>query len=346
MKNVKEVKIGILGLGVVGSELVEQIRRNASKMESDYNVRLVINAVYVKNITKTRTIDTTGLHITDNVNEIILNPEISIVCECLGGSGSKETRNIVLACLNHGKHIIMSSKKALAHNAELFIRTANSNRLFLKYDATVGGGIPIAKVLEGAFKGDTITEIKGIFNATSNFIYTQMSDYGLTYSEALKIAQEKGYAENDPSEDVDGIDARNKLVILSLFAAKTYIHPDEISPISFTAISKEEIDIAHNEGYAIKPIASLVINETGYKVCIGPKRVPLNSILACTPSNYNTIVIKGKNCGELAFYGQGAGAAPTASAMFDDLMGICISNDSPKPINFPNSNVLLNKLIA
>jgi homoserine dehydrogenase len=346
MKNVKEVKIGILGLGVVGSELVNQIRQNASKIELEYNVRLVIKSIYVKNITKSRTIDTTGLFLTEMANQIIYDPEISIICECMGGNGYKDTRNIVLACLNHGKHVIMSSKKALAHNAELFIHAANSNHLFLKYDATVGGGIPIAKVIGSAFKGDTITEITGIFNATSNFIYTQMSENGLSYPDALKIAQEKGYAENDPSEDVDGIDARNKLVILSLFAAKKYIHPDCIIPVSFTTISKSDIETAKKQGFTIKPIASIELTDDGYKATVGPRLVPSNSILACTPSNYNTIILKGKNCGELAFYGQGAGAAPTASAMFDDLVCICSSNELPKPIRFNEISDIEKVLVA
>jgi homoserine dehydrogenase len=337
-KKVKEVKIGILGLGVVGSELVEQIRCNAPAMESEYGIRLVIKHVYVKNITKTRTIDTNGLSLTDNVNQIATDPEISVICECLGGNGYKETKDIVLTCLNSGKHVIMSSKKALAHNAEIFIDAANTNRVYLKYDATVGGGIPIGKVIGNAFRGDKITEIRGIFNATSNFIYSQMSDNGLNYAEALKIAQDKGYAENDPSDDVDGFDATNKLVILSLFAAKTYFKPSEIIPVSFTSITKTDMDQARQLGYTIKPMASLILNGTGYKLSVGPCLVASNSIYACTPSNYNTIVLKGKNCGELAFCGQGAGGAPTASAMFDDLVNIIQHKGDPEPFQYISNN--------
>jgi homoserine dehydrogenase len=228
----------------------------------------------------------------------------------------------------------MSSKKALAHNAELFINAANANRVYLKYDATVGGGIPIGKVIGNAFRGDKITEIRGIFNATSNFIYSQMSDNGLNYTEALKIAQDKGYAENDPSDDVDGYDAANKLIILSLFAAKTYFKPSEIKPVSFTSITKTDMDQARQLGYTIKPMASLILNGTGYKLSVGPCLVASNSIYACTPSNYNTIVLKGKNCGELAFYGQGAGGVPTASAMFDDLINITRNKGYSEPIQY------------
>jgi homoserine dehydrogenase len=345
-KEVKKVKIGILGLGVVGSELVEQIRHNTQRMEVEYGIRFVIKKVFVKNISKKRTIDTSDLFLTSNASDIINDSEISVICECLGGNGFCETKNIVLDCLNQGKHVIMSSKKALAHHAEYFIDAANNNKVFLKYDATVGGGIPIGKVLENAFKGDHITRISGIFNATSNFVYTQMNDNGLAYAEALKIAQEKGYAENDPSEDVDGFDAANKLVILSLFAAHTYIHPNRIIPVSFTSISKTDIEVAKKQGYTIKPIASVELSEKGCKVSVGPKLVPSNGILACTPYNYNTIILEGKNCGELAFYGQGAGAAPTASAMFDDLVSVCSDEESPKLIRFKKSNEIVHTLVA
>lgn len=319
---VKEIKVGILGLGVVGSGLVEQIRENIDKTVERYGVKIIIKAVYVKNLDKERAIDTNGLVLTSNAWDVIYDPEISVICECIGGNGFAETRYFVSEGLNHGKHVIMSSKKALSHFAREFLSLARRNHVILKYDATVGGGIPIAKVIENAFKGDTITEIKGIFNATSNFIFTQMTEQGLSYQEALKIAQDKGYAENDPTEDVGGYDALNKLVILTLFATHKYIHPENIEPVSCSAVTPFEIEEAVKEGFVIKPVASVKFSEKGYEIQVGPQRVSSKSILAITPSNYNTIIITGKNCGELAFYGQGAGAAPTASAMFDDLAGI------------------------
>jgi homoserine dehydrogenase len=197
----------------------------------------------------------------------------------------------------------------------------------------VGGGIPIAKVLANAFKGDRVMKIMGIFNATSNYIYSKMFKDNLSFKEALKKAQENGYAENDPSDDVDGYDSLYKLTILAMFGMKKIIDPSLLIPDSFTKINIKDMEYADELGYRIKPVALLKRINGSFEYKIGQCLIPSEHIIANTFNNYNTILIEGENCGELDFYGQGAGARPTATAMFDDLMNI-LANPEPKVHEF------------
>jgi homoserine dehydrogenase len=322
MKNNKLVKIGILGLGVVGSELVSLIRKNALRIQLETGVKIEISKVYVRTMHKTRDIELTGLKLTTDSAEIINDPTISIVCECIGGNGFEQSARIVEACLKQKKHLIMSSKKTLAKYANTLLDAAYQNKVALKYDATVGGGIPIAKVLEHSFKGDELTRIYGVFNATSNFIYSKMYDKQQSFDSALKEAQDKGYAENDPSDDVNGFDSLYKLVILTMFGIKKIINPDLINPESFTHINVKDMEYAHELGYRIKPLSALAVQRGGYSCKVSPFLVPEKHLVAQATDNFNAIIMEGKKCGELGFYGQGAGAGPTATAMFDDLISL------------------------
>ena len=333
MKNKKSIKVGILGLGVIGSELVSQLLKNRSRIEKETGISVEIEKIYVRTFNKARSIDTTNLPLTTNVQEIISNPSIDIVCECMGGNGFELTRDYLLEAMKHNMHLIMSSKKSLAKFAGLFIQTANSYNVHLKYDACVGGGIPIAKVLDNAFKGDRVMKIMGIFNATSNYIYSRMFKDNLSFKEALKKAQENGYAENDPSDDVDGYDSLYKLTILAMFGMKKIIDPSLLIPDSFTKINIKDMEYANELGYRIKPVALLKRINGSFEYKIGQCLIPSEHIIANTFNNFNTILIEGENCGELDFYGQGAGARPTATAMFDDLINI-LANPEPKAREF------------
>jgi homoserine dehydrogenase len=210
----------------------------------------------------------------------------------------------------------------LANHCATLVNAAESNQVYLKYDASVGGGIPIAKVIETTFKGDDIVKIAGIFNATSNFIYSKIQYGGMDYAHALKIAQEKGFAENDPSEDIDGIDAKNKLVILSLFGMQKLIQPKYLLTNSFKNIEETDVLLANTLGYQIKPLAIFKAVNSHYEYYIGPCLVDTNHLFAATHNNFNSIILEGTNAGDLGFYGQGAGGRPTATAMFDDLISI------------------------
>jgi homoserine dehydrogenase len=325
----RNVKIGVLGMGIVGSELVSLLLKNKTRIAKETGMVVTIEKIFVRTMTKPRSIDIKHLPLTSNVNEVIDNTNIDIVCECMGGNGCDETNIYIQKALDNGKHVVMSSKKALAQNAEVLLRKAKMNNRHLKYDASVGGAIPIAKVIDQAFKGDNIMKIYGIFNATSNYIYSKMEINNQSFSSALKMAQNIGYAENDPSEDIDGIDSLNKLVILSMFSMNIIINPKRFETESFQNISTVDMKYAKDFGFSIKPIAYIenIGDRLEYK--IGPCLIPNNHIVANTHNNFNSVIIEGENTGELGFYGQGAGAKPTASALFDDVINI-LKNPEPE----------------
>jgi homoserine dehydrogenase len=318
----KNVNLGLLGLGVVGSELALQVNKNAKRIENELGVVITIKKIYVRTTNKTRDIDTTTLPLTTNVNDVINNPDIDIICECMGGNGFDDTRNFILQAINNKKHIVLSSKKMLALYANEILLAANKNNVCIKYDASVGGGIPIAKVIEQSFKGDKVVKIMGIFNATSNYIYSKMFSEKISFLDALKSAQDKGYAENNPSDDVDGFDSLYKLNILTMFGLHKIINPLDIKPESFTKIDIRDMQYAVELGYMIKPLALLKVKGNAYEIKVGPCLVPASHLIANTFNNFNSIIIEGEQCGELGFYGQGAGSNPTAFAMFDDLYSI------------------------
>lgn len=324
----KNVKIGFLGLGVVGAELVNIIQESHDKILELFQIDLTIGKVFVRDLNKKRGTNVDLLELTTDPNDILLDKEIKIVCECVGGAGTDLTLKYVKTAFEQGKSVVMSSKKALAFYAEEILSCANTNNTALKYDATVGGGIPIAKIMENCFFGEKVIEITGIVNATSNFIYTKMLNENMTFDKALKEAQVNGYAENDPSEDVLGYDALFKTVILSTFSMNKYFNPKNIEPVPFSNIDLIDMHYANVLGYTIKPIIHMERDNDTLLYIIGPCLVKKSDIIANTILNNNIIKIKGTASGKLGFYGQGAGNRPTAAAMFDDI--VCILKDKPK----------------
>lgn len=322
-------KIGFLGLGVVGAELVNIIRNNIANVYEKYGVTLEIGKIYVRDIGKKRGIDTTNLQLTADADEVINDRDTDIVCECIGGAGTEETRELILKAIQNGKSVVLSSKKALALYGPEILELAGRNSAMVRFDATVGGGIPVAKVIKECFKGEEIRSVVGILNATSNFIYSKMQKEALSFEAALKKAQELGYAENDPTEDIGGWDALYKSVILVMFSMKRWVDIRKIKITPFSDVNVTDMKYANELGYQIKP---LVIVENGEPLVyrIGPCLIKESHIAANTFQNNNMIVFEGSNSGVLGFYGQGAGSKPTASAMFDDLVGI-VTRPNGKP---------------
>ncbi len=263
-----------------------------------------------------------GAIFTDNAYEVVNDHDIDIVCECVGGAGTDKTYEYLKAAAENGKAVVMSSKKVLALHGPKLMSLIVEKGIPFRYDATVGGGIPVAKIIRECFKGESITRIMGILNATSNYIYTKMGRDGLSFDEALKKAQQLGYAENDPSEDINGYDAMYKAVVLMMFGMGIWLDVKALKTHPFSDINVLDMEYAQELGYSIKPlvIAEKKGNMTVY--CIGPCLIGESHIAANTFDNYNVVVFEGSNTGTLGFYGQGAGSSPTASAMFDDLVSI------------------------
>lgn len=324
-----KINIGILGLGVVGGELANIIIKNHDFVLSKYGIDLVIKKVYVRDLHKKRSVKISADLLSTNAEDVVCDPEIQIVCECMGGAGTDATRDYVLKAMQHQKHIILSSKKFLAKYGEEILTAHKNSQVQLRYDATVGGGIPVAKIIDHCFKGETIKKIVGILNATSNFIYTFMDQNHYSFEDALKLAQEKGYAENDPTEDIEGYDALHKLVVLTMFAMKKIVNVHQMVTSPYSDIHLADMRYAKELGYHIKPMAVVEDRDGQLTYRVGPCLIEENHVVASAVKNYNIIVFEGSNSGILGFYGQGAGAKPTASAMYDDLMGVInLSGDS------------------
>ena len=318
----KKIKIGFLGLGVVGAELANIAQNSKEYLNKNLGVELEIGKVFVRDLSKKRGTNIDSLDLTTNPDEVINDPETDIICECVGGAGTELTYKYVMKAILNKKSVVMSSKKTLAFYGPEIIREAMENGVVLKYDATVGGGIPIAKILENCHNGEKVTKISGILNATSNFIYTKMSKDNDTFEEALKKAQINGYAENDPTEDIKSFDALYKSVILSMFGFRKHFDYSLIRTTPYSKIDLSDMKFASELGYTIKPVIN--IEDHGGKLLynIGPCLIKNDDIIANTFSNFNIISITGTHSGKMSFYGQGAGDRPTASAMFDDVVNI------------------------
>ena len=325
----QEVQIGVLGLGTIGAELVYIIQSNAKRVEDEYGIRLSIKKVFVRDLTKKRNVDVTGLTLTNRIEDILEDEEISVIAECIGGNGSGQTLDYVKQALQKGKTVIMSSKKTLALYGPELLWMAKENQVMIQYDATVGGGIPIAKILENCFYGERVKKVSGIVNATSNFICSKMLEEKQDYHTALAQAQACGYAENDPSDDVDGYDALYKAVILSMFCFEKYFDPRKVMPKSIRVIGLFDMQVASELGYSIKPIFSIEDQGESLQYHVGPGLVKADSILGKINDNHNIIIVNGELTRHLAFFGQGAGKEPTASAMFDDILNALICQRKP-----------------
>ncbi len=314
----KKLKISFLGLGTIGAKLMDYITENISTISDIYGIDIIINKVFVRDITKKRSIDISKLCLTTNPYEAIENADI--VIECLGGNGVELTRELILSAIQEKKAIIMSSKKCLALYGKEIITAVNHHHAIFHYDATVGGSIPISSVFETMGKCEKIKKIYGICNGTSNYILNEMSEHNLDYLDALQKAIEKGYAENNPKEDVDGYDSLFKSIIMIGFGMNQWINSDLIKPISISTITNNYITKAKLNDYLIKPIFCIEQTKKGITVFIGPKEVHKDTLLATVKENNNIIIIQTSESQERAFYGQGAGAKPSASAMFDDFI--------------------------
>jgi homoserine dehydrogenase len=311
------INISFLGLGVVGSKLMEYIRNSLKKINDTYDVRLTIGPVYVRDAAKKRGCDTSGLTLTNDPYAAVR--EADIVIECMGGNGTELTHELMSTAIQERRSVIMSSKKCLALYGKDLAQTAEANKVSLRYEATVGGCIPLNSTFENMGRCETVNRIYGICNATSNFILGEMTQ-GVGYQSALQKAVELGIAENNPAEDVDGWDTLYKTVIMAGFGMKYWLDYRSIAPVSIRSLTKHDFEDAERQNSVIKPFFSIELCEDGIQCRIGPEAVPKDTILASVGANNNVIVIESSESGKRAFIGQGAGARPTASAMYDDLI--------------------------
>lgn len=312
------IGIGLLGVGTVGSGVVKLLQANVSQIAQRAGGRVVIKRILERDADKLRSMGLSGLG-AGSFQDILDDPEIQIVIELLGGI--EPARTYLVEALHRGKHVVTANKDVVAaHGKELFEAAAASNS-DLYFEASVGGGIPVIRVLKESLAANQIEAVLGIVNGTTNYILTRMGEEGLDFHTALEAAKAAGYAEADPSADLEGHDAARKIAILASIAFNTRITPDDVFVEGINRITPQDISYARELGYVIKLLA-IAREQDEVEVRVHPALLPKNHPLAAVQGVFNAIYVRGNAVGETMFYGQGAGQMPTASAVVGDVMEI------------------------
>lgn len=311
------ISIGLLGHGTVGSGFLEIFNKNFNALQEEFG-ELKVSKVLVKNLEKhSKKIDSDVL---TNDESDFLSSKFNIVIETIGGTGP--AYDYVKQFLENGIHVVTANKDLIAkHGVELF-SIARKNNARLMYEASVGGGIPVIKPLKNSISGNSIVSIRGILNGTTNFMLTQMDKRGLSYEEALKIAQEKGFAEADPSSDVLGYDSARKLSILSSIAYKKSIDWESIYTEGICDIDDFDIKYAKKLKSRIKLVGESSLRKGKVSASVRPLIIPEDNHLATTSNEFNLINVESDYLGEVSFYGKGAGKSPTGTSVYSDLIDI------------------------
>lgn len=315
----KQINIALLGFGTVGSGVAETIKRNGKLIEEQIGVKIQISRVLVRNIEKCK--DNPLLQevqLTDSFADVVNDSEIDIVVEVMGGI--HPAKEYIFDSLNHGKNVVSANKDLVALFGPEIIHTAMENHVNFSCEASVGGGIPVLMPLHDSLAANEIESIVGIVNGTTNFILTSMEEEGLSYSDALRMAQKKGFAEADPTNDVCGYDAARKLAILASIGFRANVTFDDVLVEGIEKISLNDITYAREMGYVIKLLAVASRQENGIALNVYPAFVPKTHPLASIKGSYNAVYVTGNIVGNVMFYGRGAGSLPTASAVMGDVI--------------------------
>jgi homoserine dehydrogenase len=318
------VRVGVLGCGNVGAPLIELISSQGAAIEARTGLRLEVTRVAVRDIAKHRpaAIDTSLL--TTDADGIVNDPDIDLVVELIGGIDPARAR--IHSSLKAGKPVVTGNKELLAKcGAELF-QAAEGAGVDLLFEAAVAGGIPIIRPLRESLVGERITRVMGIVNGTTNYILTRMTEAGASYADALAEAQELGYAEADPTADVEGYDAGAKAAIIASIAFGASVVADDVHHEGISGITEVDIDFAKRMGFVIKLLAVAEQTDVG-AICVRvhPAMVPLEHPLAAVRESFNAVFVEGAAVGALMFYGRGAGGSPTASAILGDLIDAALN---------------------
>jgi homoserine dehydrogenase len=322
------VRVGVLGCGNVGAALVALVDGRGDEIAARTGIRLEIARVAVRSLTRKRPVDLDESILTRDAAEVVADPSIDVVVEVIGGI--EPARELILAAMAAGKPVITANKELLAnHGAELYA-AASAAGVDLLFEAAVAGGIPILRPLRESLAGEDIRRIMGIVNGTTNFILTRMSEQGTGYGEALAEAQELGYAERDPTADVEGFDAGAKAAILASLAFGAKVVAGDVYHEGISNISAIDIEFAGRLGYVIKLLAvAELVPVTGgpdeVAVRVHPAMVPLAHPLAGVRDSFNAVFVEGAAVGDLMFYGRGAGGDPTGSAVLGDLIDAAVN---------------------
>ncbi|MFW5976423.1 MAG: homoserine dehydrogenase [Bacillota bacterium] len=337
------IKIGILGLGTVGSGVVKIMKNSSGNIKKKVGTELKIDKVLVKDKNKKRNIKLNKKLLTDQAEEIINNPEIDLIVELIGGENP--AYEYIIKGIKSGKSIVTANKLVIAKHGKEIHELAQKYEVQVCYEGSVAGGLPIIRPLRESLAANRISEIYGILNGTTNYILTEMTKNGKDFSEALTEAQKLGYAERDPSSDISGQDAAYKISILSSIAFETFVDINSIYAEGINKISLPDIELAEELGYVIKLLAIGKKREDGLDVRVHPTFVPQNHPLALVNSVYNAVYLHGDAVGDVMSYGKGAGQMPTGSAVVADIIQAAKDIYYKNPDTYSMNNYIDNKIV-
>lgn len=316
----KQIQVGILGFGTVGSGVIRILKDHNAKIRQVTGEEISVKKVLVRDIEKNRGKISEGIQLTTNEDEVLADPEIDVILEVMGSIDS--AKMYITKALKAGKHVVTANKDLIALHGNELVALAKENQCDLYYEASVAGGIPILRTIVDSLASDNIQQVMGIVNGTTNFMLTKMTNEHQSYEEALKEAQELGFAESDPTNDVDGIDAARKMVILTRLAFGMNVELDQIETKGIRNLKSIDIETAKKLGYRIKLIGTAEENNGGVSVSVGPILVPETHPLASVQNENNAVFVVGAAVGETMFYGPGAGELPTATSVVSDLITV------------------------
>ncbi|MCY8488424.1 homoserine dehydrogenase [Bacillus atrophaeus] len=316
----KAIRVGLLGLGTVGSGVVRIIQEHQDKLMHQVGCPVTIKKVLVKDIDKKREADLPREVLTTEVYDVIDDPDVDVIIEVIGGV--KQTKEYLLDALKSKKHVVTANKDLMAVCGSELLAEAKENGCDLYFEASVAGGIPILRTLEDGLASDRITKMMGIVNGTTNFILTKMIKEKSPYEEVLKEAQSLGFAEADPTADVEGLDAARKMAILARLGFSMNVDLEDVKVKGISQITDEDINFSKRLGYTMKLIGIAQRDGSKAEVSVQPTLLPDHHPLAAVHNEYNAVYVYGEAVGETMFYGPGAGSMPTATSVVSDLVAV------------------------
>lgn len=329
----KQLKVGILGLGTVGGGTYTVLTRNAAEITRRSGMEIRVVQVADRNVAHAKAAVTSDVEVTDDAFAVVNNPNLDVVVELIGGYTL--SKDLVLQAIANKKHVVTANKALIAlHGNEIFA-AAKANNVIVAFEAAVAGGIPIIKALREGLAANKIEWVAGIINGTTNFILTEMREKGLNFSDVLGEAQRLGYAEADPTFDVEGIDAAHKLTIMSAIAFGMPMKFEQAYTEGITKLQQVDIKYAEELGYRVKLLGITKRTENGVELRVHPTLIPEKRLVANVNGAMNAVVVKGDAVGPTLYYGAGAGAEPTASAVVADLIDVARLMDADSTQRVP-----------
>ncbi|SFK69535.1 homoserine dehydrogenase [Paenibacillus sp. 1_12] len=316
----KAIKVGLLGLGTVGTGVVRIIKGHQQDLLSQTGASIEISKILVQDKSKQRDIDVSPDVMTENPRDVIEDPEIDIVIEVMGGI--ELAKGYILEALDRGKHVVTANKDLMALHGQEILAKAAEKGCDVLYEASVAGGIPIIRTLVEGFSSDRITKIMGIVNGTTNYIMSKMSQEGAAYDDVLKEAQDLGYAESDPTSDVEGFDAARKMTILATLGFHANVSLSDVKVRGISQVTKEDIAYGKRLGYEVKLLGIAERQDDCISISVQPTMVKKSHPLASVNGVFNAVYVHGEAVGETMFYGPGAGGMPTATSIVADLVAV------------------------